>query len=147
VSVGLRLLARRGRFEEELEGLLRDRGFDRAAVRAALGRLRELGYIDDPKLAADRSELLQQRGYGAGRIRHDLERRGADPAIVERVLPGPERERLIARRALGKRFRNGTPADPRERARAARSLAARGFHPETVEWALGTWDDGESYEG
>lgn len=141
MAAGLRILARRARSAAEIERRLLERGFSRAAVRSGLGRLRKLGYINDGKLAAERSELLQQRGYGARRIRYDLEHRGIVQDIVAAVLPGMETECLIARRVLELRFRKGPSRDRRERGRVARHLAGRGFLPETVEWVLGTWDD------
>jgi SOS response regulatory protein OraA/RecX len=98
-------------------------------VRAeALDVLERSGLLDDRRAARSRAQSLAERGYGDGAIRADLERRGfdsepADEAIAE-LAPETERARAIVRR-------RGPSL------RTARSLAAKGFSPETVEAVCG----------
>lgn len=51
LAAALRLLAGRSRSEQDLRGRLRRRGLSRPAVEAAVGRVRELGYLDDAAFA------------------------------------------------------------------------------------------------
>ena len=120
------LLSRRSHFRAELERKLGDRGFDAGAVREALARLAELGYLDDAACARSLAAgPLSRRGYGPLRMRAELERRGAPAeaaaAAVERVYADGEEEaaRQVAERWLQRR--------PARRAALARHLDRKGF--------------------
>ena len=94
-------------------------------VRAeALGVLERSGLLDDRRAARSRAQSLAERGYGDGAIRADLERRGfdfepADEAIADLALEAERATAIVRRRGMSPR--------------TARSLAARGFSPETLE--------------
>ncbi|MBP1644059.1 MAG: recX, partial [Acidobacteria bacterium] len=83
----LQLVARRPHFRAELRRKLVARGFDEDEVAAALGRLTELGYLDDAELAAREGERLRERrGLGRAGIAAELARKGAGPAEVDGAL-------------------------------------------------------------
>ena len=78
--------------------------------------------------SANRADALADRGYGDAAIRHDLERQGVVPELVEAALGALEGEvgrarQLVERRGSGPK--------------TARYLASRGFGEDAVEAALG----------
>ncbi|HEY1480119.1 MAG TPA: RecX family transcriptional regulator [Gaiellales bacterium] len=120
-------LARRARSEAELARSLGSVA-PPEVVSGVLADLRALGYLDDAALARALAERRLASGWGALRVRADLERLevAGEPARagIELAEAG-ERESaagLLAARRL--------EDDPR---RAAALLARRGFGEETVE--------------
>ena len=139
MAVAFRLLARRARSEAEIRSALNTQGFSQSVVRRALGRLRELGYISDLKLAAEWAERLQQRGFGSYRIRDQLQKLGVDDGLAARVMPAAREERVLARKLMEERFGNDATADPRRRYQAYRFLAGRGFPEEILQSLFDPW--------
>jgi regulatory protein len=127
-AVAQRALARRELSERELRERLARAGTEPAAADEALESLRRVGLVDDERFAAERARVLAERGKGDAAIRFDLERRGVDSDLVERVLAGLEPERARAERLVSKR---GTGP------RTARLLASRGFGEELIALAVG----------
>ena len=79
-----RWLAAAPRSASELDARLRARGFDDALVTATIAFLAARGYVDDAALAHRRAEeLLLRRGYGTGRVRHELTLRGVADTVIE----------------------------------------------------------------
>jgi regulatory protein len=124
VDAALRALARRDHSAAELDTRLARDGVSEDARRDAVGRLVEVGYVDDAQYAVRRAELLAERGLGDEAIRLELERRGLEREQIEEALSSlpaePERARRVAERAGGG-------------VRAARALARKGFAAETIE--------------
>ena len=142
VQTGLRLLARRSRSAAELRAELEERGVGKRLVRQVLQRLRELGYIHDRKFAAERVERWLERGFGAERIRIDLERCGIDAKTINAVIPELREERRRARALVGERFGSAEGAvTVRRRVQAVRWLASRGFREEILEEWSDPWSD------
>jgi SOS response regulatory protein OraA/RecX len=136
--VAARLLTRAPRTEAELETRLLALGYRAATAAATVARCRELGYAGDARFARERARGLRARGAGALRIESELTARGvAEPLVRDAVEASREGEREIdwARRALA-RLRADVSA-PRERARAWRALAGRGFPEEVLQDLLG----------
>ena len=122
----LQLVARRPHFRAELRRKLVARGFDEDEVAAALGRLTELGYLDDAELAAREGERLRERrGLGRAGIAAELARKGAGPAEVDGALAGGDAgSELEAARAVGRRWLAGRRPDA---AALARHLDRKGY--------------------
>jgi SOS response regulatory protein OraA/RecX len=128
LGVAGRSLARRDLSAQEVA-----RRLDRAGVAAPVAHdvgetLREVGALDDRRVAATRAGSLADRGWGDAAIEAKLAQAGLDEALVRDAVAGLEAEPERARRVFDR------VADP---ARAARRLAARGFAPETVGELLG----------
>jgi len=124
----LRLLGSRPHFAAELRRKLLRTHSDEE-VDAALGRLAELGYVDDAGLArAEATRLRERRGLAAAGIAAELRRKGAGEEAVRAALAtlpaDAEDEDAVeqARRWLGKR--SGGRA---EGAALARHLARKGY--------------------
>jgi regulatory protein len=120
------LLARAPRTAAELEARLVQLGYRRETAAATVARCRELGYVDDARLAYDRAAQLRARGAGSLRIAADLAARGLPEALIADAVAASREgvdESTWARRALERAGATG--------ARAWRLLASRGF-PEAV---------------
>ena len=151
MATAVRFLGARPRTRSEIERRLRRAGASERVVTATVGRLAELGYVDDAAFArwwgeqrdrhAPRGRLLieaELRRSGVGR--DVIEAYREEHASPERVpedaaLPRTEAER--ARDALARHLRGrALPVDPKARQRIGMFLVRRGFDPETVRGAL-----------
>jgi SOS response regulatory protein OraA/RecX len=132
LEIAAKALRRRALFEEEIAGKLRDEGFAEDTVSAAVSRLRELGYLNDDAQAGDFAERSE---LGAGRIRSELERRGASGEAIEKAIGSlpADREVSAAVQALSHRFRHTKARNP---FKMGRYLYQRGFDEETIETAI-----------
>lgn len=132
LEIAAKALQRRAHFEEEIAGKLRQEGFAEDTVRAALARLRELGFLND---AAQAGDFAERSELGAGRIRSELERRGATGEAIEAAIGSlpADRELSAAVQALSHRFRHTTVRNP---FKMGRYLYQRGFDEETIETAV-----------
>ena len=137
-----RILARRDHTRKELADKLRQKGHDRAATDGALARCRELGYLDDSKIAINIAGHLVENGYGPLRIRQTLGQKGLDDTLIETALArcGDEAAQIrSARRMLAKKAsRLSRETDPwKRRQKAYRFLSGRGFSPAVIHHAIG----------
>ena len=124
----LGLLARREHSRAELLAKLMRSGHGRAEAECAVEDLADRGLVSDTRFAEAFIRSRIERGGGPLRIRRDLEARGVEPSIVERLLdPDDEEWETRARGAREKRFGAALPAERSEAARQARFLLGRGF--------------------
>ena len=126
-----RLLARAPRTEADLEARLVRLGYRHETAAAAVARCRELGWVGDTAFAHERARALRARGAGRLRIEADLTARGLPEALVAEAVEASREgqpEVAWARRAL---------RGLRDRRRAWRLLASRGFPEEVAVEVLG----------
>ncbi len=137
LDAGLRLLGRRAHSHTELRRKLVRRGHSADEIEAALGRLVELGYLDDRSFA---SGLVRRRGTVRGplALSAELAARGvsraqADAAVAE-FDPAAQ---LVSATRLAERLRAGKPVTGyREMLdRIGSRLVRRGFSPAIVRAA------------
>lgn len=132
----LRLIARRPRSAAELRARLGEWGLDDVAAAGVVERLRELGQVDDRRLAVAVAESGRARGYGRRRTASDLGRLAVDhPAAAEALAALPDDERPDAERVAHRRF-GPPPYDDRTARRVVGFLARRGFGPDAVAAAV-----------
>jgi SOS response regulatory protein OraA/RecX len=138
-EAALRMLARGSRTEHEIAERLLLRGFEPAAVRDAVERLRRVSLLDDRAFLRSflRRELLRRTESGTA-LRMRLRRRGVpaellgdldaliaeDPDLAAESL---ETEEGRARRALAELKRKAHGRSPEERRRLTGALKRRGF--------------------
>ena len=137
----LALLARAPHTRRGLARKLAQRGFSERAVRAAIGRVSELGYLDDGAFAENwvRSRL-SARAEGFKALYAGLLQRGVPREAAERAAAAActdEAELENARRAASAL---SGPA-------AARRLAARGFRARTISRYLKEIRDRDREDG
>jgi SOS response regulatory protein OraA/RecX len=124
----LRLLAARDRFAAEIRSELAKRS-EEDTVGAVLDRLRTKGLVNDERVVRALLEAnVGRKALSIGMLREKCRARGADPealSVLEEVS-APSIQPLL------KRFEK----TPKDRLRAARFLASRGFEEEAIEAAL-----------
>ncbi len=152
----VRALGRQMRTEVELRRLMSARAeqgeLGQAAVRAAIARLKEHGYLDDRAFAETYARLRQENEkLGARRVRQDLQKKGIHSELIAETIDarygGASDERLaneekLAREYLDKK-RIRKPANEKETARVMRRLVAAGFSTGTIYKILRQWNVAE----
>ncbi len=148
-----RLLARRAYAAPELAERLRRRGFDASEVETTIAALTRQGYLNDRVTAMQWTRSWRDyKGWGPGRIRAELLRRGIGRGLAQEVLDEgcPERETEATAMAVAVRLVK-RPAFRRAGRRKAGWLAAqlmrRGFSGglmwRVVRQCCSSQDDGE----
>jgi regulatory protein len=128
----LRHLGRRGFATADLARRLERKGHDRQAVASAVGRLLDLGLLDDAAFARQFVESRAGRGRGPSRLRRDLLALGVPDRLVDAALaaqwPGGADLALLVRPLAERRARQ-LGALPRAvlRRRLLAYLARRGY--------------------
>ncbi len=134
------MLARRSLSAGEIGSRLAAKGFTQEQAAAAVGRLAELGLVDDRSLCLQLARAYRDvRRYGSRKIAGALRLRRFPEAMVEEVLrevASPAEDLAAAEAALRKRFRAGLPPGREGAAKAYRFLAGRGFEPDTCRRAI-----------
>ena len=126
------------RTEREVRQKLIRSGFEEDVAEDTVVRLRELGYLDDAAYARSYVQArFRNRGYGPGRLRGDLLRRGIAAALIDAVLDDlTEQEDMLeaARRHAEKRWpRLARETDAQKRRKKLSDyLVRRGFSYETA---------------
>jgi len=143
----VKALGRQMRTEVELRRLMTARAEPgengEAAVRAAIARLKEHGYLDDRAFAETYARLRQENEkMGARRVTQDLQRKGIRTDLIKETVDaryGETDEEKLAREHL-ERKRIRKPANEKEIARVMRRLVAAGFSTGTIYKVLRRWD-------
>lgn len=136
-EAALAALRRRERATAELRAWLTARGHESEEIEATIGRLMELGELDDERFARRYAEDKRElRGWGAERIREALASRGVAPALVEVALEADSHDAQVGR-ASDLLARGGQPLDAdADRARALGYLTRRGYDYEVAYEAV-----------
>ena len=140
----LRLLTMRDHSREELRRKL-ERSIDAGTAEEAVGRMEELGLIDDEAYAARYArELIGRRNFGRRRAVFELCRRGVDKAMAEQAVEAVDGDPLRrAEQFLRGKYPQGLP-DEAARRRAGAALARRGFDWEDIRRAIENIEDEEN---
>ena len=150
LDAAARFLETRSRSVDEVRRRLTTAGYPADLVDGAIGRLTELGMLDDEAFAQAWVESRDRaRPRGERALRDELRLKGIDRAIVDRVLAARRSteegsaalpDRSAAERLLEKHARTlQRVADPRQRRQRAYALLARsGFDPETCREVAAT---------
>jgi regulatory protein len=122
------------------------------AVRAAIARLKEHGYLDDRAFAETYARLRHENEkHGARRVRQDLQKKGIRSELLNETIEarygGASDERLaneekLAREYLDKK-RIRKPSNEKETARVMRRLIAAGFSTGIIYKILRQWNVAE----
>lgn len=146
----LQLLAARSRTAVELDRALERAGFAEGERKAALARMKELGYMDDREVARTRALSRIERGEAPRLAARRLKAQGIAPEDADQAAAqaaGGASEEQLAARALQRRLRGRAPADPREKRRLLRALVQKGHRPRAAASALGlTWEGDDELE-
>jgi len=134
IGIAMKSLVRRARLSGEIATKLRAKNFSEGEIEAALGCLARNGILDDDKTIAQFFESRSgPRSIGTAKLRAELLRKGASEEQVEGSLAlqnhGDELKATLEALA-------GRSWNPKDRNRAGRFLASRGFDEELIETAL-----------
>ena len=129
----LRLLVKSDRFEAGLRQQLVAKGHSETNIDSVLEELKDKRFIDDSRVTGDAvSHKLREGKHGRIRIQAELEKLGADPAILEEWLNAAEETEFERAKGLAaQRIEKGDSPG-----KVARFLASRGFDEETVRSVL-----------
>jgi regulatory protein len=133
-----RLLALRDRGQTELIERLTKRGFHRDVVEDTVRQLKDMGYINDSRLAETLIRTaLEQKHYGKYAITTYLRSKGIDDSIVENLDLCNEDYISSARRFVKKKLKTMKAIDADERVkRLSTMLQRRGHDFDTIREVL-----------
>jgi regulatory protein len=141
LAAALRMLARRSYSVAELRRALEKKFGETQGVSDAIARLRQVGYLDDKKFAAQAaSSLARNRALGGYRIRRELKARLVDhkyidPAIDQAFEDTSERQLLES--VLEKKLRTlKLPLTRTKLYSLCQSLMRRGFRSDDIMKAV-----------
>lgn len=132
----MRLLARRDYSRVELQQRLRQRGYDEAAINAAIDECSQRGWQDDLRFAGQYLRNRYRQGYGPLRITAELRQRGVAAGLIELLLDDDELDWQQSLHQLFARRYGDKAADRQERLKQARALQQRGFDSEQIRHLL-----------
>lgn len=139
----LKLLAYRGRSEQELRERLLRKGFDACVTESVIEDLKTAGFIDDALLAAGlKRQAREGRLLGHNAARLFLQRRGVARDVVESVMDYDEEDELrTLRKLIEKKTRlSGAPQTPRDRQRLWNFLVRKGYSTGVIRRAMNNPD-------
>ena len=135
----LELISRRRLSKRELRERLLRKGVSEDAADYSLDWLEERGFLSDESYAAAVARHYAARGYGAGRVRAELSRRGVDRALWDDALqemPKPD-DKLDS--FIAARLRD--PEDREQVRKVSAALFRRGYSWEEIRTALRRYTD------
>ena len=136
-KVAFAALRSKERTNAELTAWLERRGYGAEEVQAAIGRLADMGELDDERFARlyaeDKRDL---RGWGAERIREALLARGVPPSLAEAAVEADSHEAQVRRARNLLTGRAQRLAKDADRARALGYLTRRGYEYEIAYEAI-----------
>ncbi len=144
-SKALELLGRRAMSRRELIDKLTEKDIAPADAEDAAEYLASLGYLDDAQYAGSLTRHYAQKGYGPGRIRQELYRRGVPKELWEEALSELPEDTDALDALIDRRLRGERP-DRKELKRLTDMLLRRGFSWEDIRAALARYDFSEGYE-
>lgn len=134
----LELLSRRPHSRKELKDKLLRRGVSEEDAEDCVAWLAERGFLDDEEYAGAVARHYAAKGYGAGRVRSELQRRGIDRELAADTLSDlPDSagkiDAFLARRL-------DDPHDREAVRKVSAALFRRGFSWEEIRAALRRFD-------
>lgn len=139
----LELISRRLMSQKEVRDKLTQKGVDEDAADYSVTWLAEHGFLNDESYAAAIARHYAAKGYGAGRVRSELNRRGVDRELWDEAVENmPEADGKLDK-FISARLKDPTDRDQIRKVSAA--LFRRGYSWEQIRTALRRYTD-ESIE-
>jgi len=134
----LELISRRMLSARELKEKLLSKGISEKAAEECAAWLEENRFLDDEAYAAALARHYSAKGYGAGRLRAELSRRGVERELWEEAIEQmPENTEKIDR-FIAARLKD--PEDREQIRKISAALFRRGFSWEEIRAALRRFD-------
>lgn len=131
----LKMLDKRDYSRQELLNKLIEKGEDEDEAAQAVERLAELGFVDDARYAPIVVRHYAAKGYGAKRVRAELQRRGIPKELWDEALEQMPGQEDTIDRLLRNKLRSAEP-DRAELKRATDYLARKGYGWDEIRSAL-----------
>ena len=139
----LRMLGARPMSKNEVAEKLRRRGVDAETSEDTAGWLEKIGAVNDEEYAGQIVRHYAAKGYGLGRIKDELYRRGVPRELWEAAMEEmPDTEGTVYR-LLVSRLKTDRPGKD-EIAKAANALYRRGFSWDEIKRAINMFETGGS---
>ena len=134
--------------EKELRDKLRERGASEEDIDAVTSLCMDYGFINDPEYAGMIVRHYSAMGYGPGRIRQELRRRGIPETLWDTAFEELPEGTEALDRLLRQKLRGRDVSDRRERDKAANFLYRKGYSWNDIHAALNRYgaDDDEYCE-
>ncbi|MBQ3481868.1 MAG: regulatory protein RecX [Oscillospiraceae bacterium] len=134
----LEILSRRPYSRRELKDKLLRRGTDEQSAEECIQWLSERGFLDDEEYAGAVARHYAAKGYGAGRVKTELRRRGIERELSDETLAAlPENTEKIDA-YIARRLRDPSDRDSVRKISAA--LFRRGYSWDEIRAALRRFD-------
>ena len=133
------MLDKRDYSRAELLKKLTEKGVDEAEASEAVERLAELGFVDDARYAPIIVRHYAAKGYGAQRVRQELQRRGIPRELWDEAMREMPRQDDTVDRLLRSRLKSDAP-DRAELKRATDFLLRRGYGWDEVKSAIARYN-------
>ena len=130
----LTLVSQRQMSARELRDKLRQKGIEPETADWCVDWLTERGLLDEAAYAAAVVRHYAARGYGAGRVRAELSRRGLPRELADEAMEAMSGGQEKLDRLIAARLRD--PGDRDEVRKLSASLYRRGFSSEEIRSAL-----------
>ena len=130
----LTLVSQRQMSAKELRDKLRQKGIEPETAAWCVDWLTERGLLDEAAYAAAVVRHYAARGYGAGRVRAELSRRGLPRELADEAMEAMSGGQEKLDRLIAARLRD--PGDRDEVRKLSASLYRRGFSSEEIRSAL-----------
>lgn len=132
----LSLLDRRDYSRAELLRKLSEKGYDETAAEAALERLAELGFVNDARYAPIVVRHYAAKGFGAQRIRGELQRRGIPKELWDEAMAEMPAQDETVDRLLRKSLRGADVGDRDALRKATDALRRKGYGWDEINAAV-----------
>ena len=140
----LELVSQRLMSIKELLQKLKDKGFDEETANYCADWITERGLIDEERYAAAIVRHYAAKGYGEGRVRQELIRRGVPRELWEDALSAMPEDTSKLDRFIASRLKD--PGDRDEVRKLSASLFRRGYAAEEIRSALDRFRAAYEYE-
>ena len=135
----LELISRRLMSRKEVRDKLLPKGADEDAADYSVQWLSELGFLNDESYASAVARHYAAKGYGAGRVRSELSRRGVDRELWDEAVEHmPEADGKLDK-FIAARLRD--PEDRDQIRKISAALFRRGYSWEEIRTALRRYTD------
>lgn len=135
----LELISRRPMSRKEVREKLLQKGADEDAAEYSADWLQEHGFLNDESYAAAVARHYAAKGYGAGRVRSELSRRGVDRELWDGALEQMPAADEKLHKFIAARLKD--PEDREQLRKIGAALFRRGYSWEEIRAALRRYTD------
>lgn len=132
--------------EKEVRTKLREKGASDADIETVVGLCLDYGFINDAEYAGMIVRHYAAGGYGPGRIRTEMNRRGVPRELWDEAMTEFPEDTETIDRLLAARLRGRDASDRKERDKAANALFRKGYDWADIRAALERYGAEDEYD-